>query len=109
MPRHDPDHPIIEAPWTYSVTDLHYHRSVDDPDDSWINVVLQKDDVIRRLRFDRPRNVSIEKGFPECPGLYIADVSDRQLEGLTVHVGDYENNSGGIEFWAADVIDLDQP
>jgi len=107
MPRTDPDHPIITVPWTYTVVDLHYHRSLEDPDDSWVHLVLQKGDEIRRLRFTGPRDISIDKGFPDCPGLYIADVSNRQLEGLTVHVDDYEGGPGGIEFWAADVIDLD--
>ena len=46
----------------------------------WIDIVLQNNEVIRRLRFIRPVNLSVEEGFPECPGLYIEDVSKDRLE-----------------------------
>ena len=102
------DHPIIQPPQSFDVVDFHYHRSLDDPDACWIDLVLQKEDETRRLRFMKPQDISIEKGFPDTEGLFIADVSERGLEGLKVHVGDYGCGGGGIEFWAADVYDLDR-
>jgi len=107
MNRIDPDHSIIDQPWTYDVTGFSYHRSVSDPEDRWLDLVLCKGTEVRRLRFLRPQKISVSEDFPECLGLYIADVSARGLEGLRVHVGDFEACGGGIEFWAADVVDLD--
>ena len=102
------DHKIIDAPFKYKVVDFHYHRSMDDPYDRWIDMTLQKGDEIRRLRFIRPVKLSIEKGFPECPGLYIADLSKDGLEDIKVRVGDFEAGDGGISFWAASVLDLEK-
>ena len=108
--KEDPDHSIIESPFTWQVADFHYHRSGDDldqPDEAWIDLTLMKKGQARRLRFLKPQSINVSNGF-DCPGLFISDVSRRQLGNLKVHVGDFESGEGGIEFWAADVIDLDK-
>jgi hypothetical protein len=102
------DHPIVDAPYRYKVVDFHYHGSLEDPDEKWIDMVLQKGDEKRRLRFMRPVTITMEEAFPECPGFYIADLSKDGLEDLKVRVGDFEAGGGGISFWAAGVIDLDK-
>ncbi len=105
----DPDHPIIAHPSGYRVIGFSYQRTLDHSEEAYIDLILQRDDVVRRLRFFGPRRVSIEEGFPEGGGMYIADVRQRGLEGLGVHVGDHEAAPGAIEFWARTVIDLDTP
>jgi len=104
----DPDHPVLEAPFTYDIVDLNFHRDLDDPSSTWLDLTLQKKDVVRRLRFPKPQSIQIEEGFPSTPGLCILDVTSRQLDGITVEVGDFEAGGGALKFWAADVIDLDK-
>lgn len=80
---------------------------MDPSGEAYLDLTLQKGPEVRRLRFLNPQSLRIEKGFPESPGLFIADISGRQLEGLRIEVGDFENGGGGIYFWAKDVVDLD--
>jgi hypothetical protein len=103
----DPDHPIIQNPWQYRITGFSYKRSLADSQDSYIDLTLQKDEVVRRLRFHRPQDIRLDEGFPECSGLFISDVRERRLEGLAVRVGDFEASPGGVWFWAHSVEDLD--
>ena len=105
----DPDHSIIEHPCRYHVVGFCFHRTLDDTEESYIDLSLQHGQVVRRLRFFSPRDVSIEEGFPEGSGMYIADVRLRDLDGLGVRVGDFEAMGGAIRFWARTVIDLDTP
>jgi hypothetical protein len=104
----DPAHSIVDQPSTYRVTDFCYHRTLDDSTEAYIDLTLQRGDTIRRLRFYSPQSVSLEDGFPEGCGLYIADVRHRKLEGLGVRVDDYEGSGGAIRFWARTVSDLDE-
>jgi hypothetical protein len=104
----DPDHPIIKSPWTYEIASFCYQNNLDDWRESYIDLILKKGTTIRRLRFLGPQDLEIGKGFPNpTHGMCILDVSARQLDGLKVHVDDFENNSGTVTFWAKDVIDLD--
>ena len=103
----DPNHPIIERPFEYRVTGFAFHRALDDSIESYADLTLQRDDVIRRLRFLGPQSISIEEGFPNGSGMFIADVRHRGLEGLGVRVDDFESSGGAIRFWARTVIDLD--
>ena len=105
----DPDHPIIARPFEYRVVGFCFHRTLDDSEESYIDLSLQREQVVRRLRFFSPRNVSVEEGFPEGCGMYIADVRQCGLDGLGVRVGDFEASPGAIEFWARTVSDLDAP
>lgn len=85
-----------------------YHLDSKGQEDPYIELHLQKGTLIRRLRFRQPRDLEIEKGFPNrTHGLCILDVSARQLEGVGIRIEDFENTPGAIRFWARDVVDLD--
>ena len=103
----DPDHPIIEHPCRYSVVGFCFHRTLDDTQESFIDLTLQREQTVRRLRFLSPQAISIGEGFPHGQGLFIADIRRRGLEGLTVEVGDFESSGGAIQFLARAVVDLD--
>ena len=106
----DPDHPIIERPWEYQLTEFRYHYDPDDWGASFIDMTLEKGETVRRLRFWSPRRLRIEAGFPLATGgMEIKDVRHRQMEGLGVYVGDFEASSGAVTFWAYEVVDLDAP
>ena len=105
----DPDHPIIEKPWEYHIVDFYYHVDQDDWDKSYIDMVLAKGSTVRRLRFWSPRSLKIEEGFPmPTGGMEITDVRHRQMQGISVRVGDFEASWGAVTFWASEVEDLDQ-
>jgi len=100
----DPDHPIIDQPWRYSVIGCDYHCGADGQ--THLDLLLQLDSTIRRLRFINVIDIHIRAGFPRCKGLLIKDVSGRASGNSKIYIQD-ENWSGGIVFWAQDVIDLD--
>jgi hypothetical protein len=105
----DPDHPIICRPWEYHILDFHYHYDPEDWKQSYIDLTLRKGSTVRRLRFLGPRSLKVEEGFPApTGGMEILDVRHRQMEGVGVHVHDFEASPGAITFWAADVLDLDE-
>jgi len=103
----DPDHPIIDRPSEFRVIGFAFQRALDDSTEPYIDLTLQRGDTVRRLRFLGPRSISIEDGFPEGCGMFIADVRHHGLDGLGVRVDDYEASGGAIRFWARTVIDLD--
>lgn len=105
----DPDHPIIDRPWEYSIAELRYHSGLDGSE-PFVDLVLQRGAVVRRLRFWSPQQFQIEKGcFPHPTyGMQILDVSGRRLDRLRVWVSDFEGTDGAITFWARDVVDLDK-
>lgn len=105
----DSDHPIIEYPFKYRVVGFCFHRTLDDSEESYLDLSLQREQIVRRLRFFSPRDISIEEGFPHGAGMYIADVRQRGLDGLGVRVDDSESSRGAIRFWARAVVDLDAP
>lgn len=109
MLNKDPDHPIIDQPWQYSIVDFHVHAD-SDTGESFIDMTLRREGVQRRLRFLDPQNIVIDEGcFPQpTGGMQILDVSHRQLDGLTVEVGDFENEGGAVTFCARQVVDLDR-
>lgn len=103
----DPHHPIIERPWEFEIGDFRYFSGRDGTE-AFIDLILVNGPEVRRLRFWSPRDLAIERGFPLAThGMVILDVSARQLDGIRVHVADFEASEGSIEFWARDVIDLD--
>jgi hypothetical protein len=105
----DPDHPIIQKPWTYEIILFSYSNDPRNYKNSFIDLSLQRDDEIRRLRFLAPQDLKIEPGFPHTTGgMAILDVRERQLDGLGVRVADFEASWGAVTFWARDVIDLDR-
>jgi len=106
-----PLHPIIDKPHQFQILRVDYQIDPDDYRNSFIDLVLRRGQVTRRLRFLRPQNLKIEEGFPflATSGLQVLDISHRQLDDLTVEVSDFEATPGAISFYAAEVIDLDKP
>ncbi len=104
----DPAHPIIESPWLYSIAEFRYYVGRDGTE-PFIDLVLERESVSRRLRFWSPQDLRIEEGCFPTPtgGMAILDVSKRRLNGLRVLVTDFEGTRGSILFWARDVVDLD--
>lgn len=104
----DSDHPIIEKPWQYQIVEFQYHIEPNDCEESFIDLYLKKENIIRHLRFLKPHNLQIEKGFPHpTGGLCILDIRNRQWDGFGVEVADFENSYGAITFLAWKVVDLD--
>lgn len=103
----DPDHPIVDRPWQHAIAALHYHVGLDGGE-PYLDLDLERDGVVRRLRFWSPQRLQIDDGFPRpTHGMVILDVRRRQLEGLNVWVTDFEASSGKISFWAREVVDRD--
>lgn len=104
----DPNHPIIDRPWEFSIVELRYCAERNGAE-SFIDLVLERESLCRRLRFWSPQQLEIEEGcFPDpTGGMVILDVSARQLNGLGVWVTDLEGTRGSVTFWARDVVDLD--
>jgi hypothetical protein len=103
----DPNHPIVDRPWDYAINAVHYHVGLDGTE-PYLDLILQRNHVTRRLRFWSPRQLKIEEGFPNpTHGMEILDVRHRGLHGLGIRVGDFEAGRGSITFWARAVVDLD--
>jgi hypothetical protein len=103
-----PDHPIIDRPHEYEIVRFDFHNDPRDGRNSYLDMTLQKETVVRRLRFFRPRRLVVEDGFPaHTHGMMILDIRERQLDDLRVEVADFEASHGRVTFFAADVIDLD--
>ncbi len=105
----DKPHPIIDRPHEFDLGELHLHTGLDGSE-AFLDLHLQRDSEVRRLRFFSPRNIEVEGDgcFPQATrGMEILDVRHRQLGGIGVRVGDCEASRGSITFWARDVIDLD--
>ena len=103
----EPEHPILEKPWEWSIGSMHYHVGLDGTE-PYLDLTLARGAETRRLRFWSPQNLSIEEGFPQpTGGMVILDARHRGLEGLGVEVTDLESSWGSNAFWARDVVDLD--
>lgn len=104
----DPHHPIIDRPWECLIAGLHYHAGLDG-DEPYLDLDLERDGLVRRLRFWSVQQLRIDDGFPHPPhGIEIFDVSRRGLDGLSVWVTDFEAVSGHLSFWAREVVDRDR-
>ena len=104
----DPEHPIVDRPWEHEIAALHYHVGLDGSE-PYLDLDLERDGVVRRLRFWSPQDLKIEPGFPmPTHGMIIFDVSRRQLDRLKVRVADFEASTGRITFWAREVVDRDE-
>lgn len=83
---------------------------IDASGESAIDLELSKGEKILRLRFTNPTELrirsSIAGGF-ENLGIYIDDIQDWQREGVSVKVGDFDDSGESIQFYARNVIDLD--
>jgi len=100
----DPQHPILAEAWKHEVVDFHWSHQAEE---SFVELVLQhaESGVLRRLRFLGVRDVAFSDVGMNS-GLVILDVSDRQLEGFAVEVGNFENSEGQVRLLARDVVDV---
>ncbi|MEX0867862.1 MAG: hypothetical protein WD030_10925 [Pirellulales bacterium] len=105
-PDGDPDHPILPTPFRWELIEFTYRRDPADWRESYIDLVLARGGVERRLRFFAPRDVELTRGVPNSSGLYIRDVSGRQLEDVGVRVGSFEPDWCVPSFWAARVVEI---
>lgn len=88
-------HPIIEAPFTYSLASFLWNINPQNHAQSFIELHLEKNGVVKKLRFDQPVEVEIEKGFTGgISGLEILDISSFQLCNIGVEVGNFEPEEG---------------
>ena len=69
-------------------------------EESYIDLGLARDGVERRLRFFGPRDLVLACGLPNSSGMYIADVTARQMEGIGMRVGSFEPDWCVPSFWA---------
>jgi hypothetical protein len=103
----DPDHQIIDAPWSWELREFVYRSDRTDWRASYIDMTLERGGCVRRLRFSAPRDLEMSRGLPNCDGMCILDVSGRQMEGISVRVANFEESYGAPTFWAASVVDTD--
>lgn len=107
--QRDPAHPILQDAWRHEVVELHWARA--ENGERYVDLVLRHADtgVERKLRFRRPTQVRFaDVGM--CWGLFIDDISSRQMQGLHVRVGDFENSGTPVELMAWDVSEIsDEP
>ncbi|MCK4635835.1 MAG: hypothetical protein KAT32_03150 [Candidatus Moranbacteria bacterium] len=103
-------HKILEEPHhKYKIIDFRYYcDSSISIIDHFIDLKLKKDSTIRNLRFIAPRNISLEKGFPNISGFAILNIKDSQLEGVSLEVMNDEPEYGELNFYAKNVIDLNK-
>lgn len=98
-------HPAIDAPWTWEIVELTYQRIDSVPS---LDLTFKKDTRSLKLRFLNPHGLSIEENFtnPGNPSdIYIADISGRGWDGVTIEVGHFEQ-TGTIRFYASEIVTL---
>jgi hypothetical protein len=106
----DPDHPILDNPFSWELLELTYRRDRRAVWQSHIDMVFEREGETRRLRFYNPRSIEwCPGGVPNSNGMCILDVTRRQMEGISVRVANFEQSHGAPTFWAERVIDLDDP
>jgi hypothetical protein len=101
----DRDHPIIDAPFRWELVEFTYRQEAT-WGDSYIDLVLARDGVERRLRFFGPQELELDRGLPNSSGLYISDVTGRGMEGIGVRVGSFEPDWCVPSFWASRVVEI---
>ena len=99
----DPEHPILPRAWEYDVVGLNLQFAPDNEDEPFLDLTLQRDREQRVLRFWSPQQLTLEEGALTTHGMVIEDVRYRRLEGLGVHVNDFEVTNGGLRFRAGSV------
>jgi hypothetical protein len=88
-------HPVIEAPFSYNLASFLWSISPVDQSQSFIELHLEKNGLVKKIRFDQPTEVEIEKGFSGCiSGLEILDISSWQLCNIGVEVSNFEPLEG---------------
>ena len=103
----DPHHPLFHGLAQAEVRSLKFVRGSSGRDAS-VELVLRAEGTERAFKFDGVPWLRLSDGFPEIGWLQVHDVSERQLDGLHIHVSDGEQDDA-IEFWAAGVKEIDVP
>jgi hypothetical protein len=94
-------HSILSNSHEYKLCDFHYHVDFSDPNESFIEMSLQKNLERVTLRFWQPIKLKIEEGFPQATGgMVFYDVSTHGLEDIGVEVADFEASWGSVTFSA---------
>ena len=105
----EPEHPILDKPFTWAITELHWRASGVAEPSSFLDVTFARDGQLRRLRFADPQQVVLELSAPssvDCGDMVIRDISDRQLDGLSVQVTDNGADGTPLSFYAKGVIEV---
>jgi hypothetical protein len=99
------EHPILEKGFEYEIVGFNFQKDIKNEIEPYIDITLQKNEKIRRLRFLSPINIKVENGFHMDYGFQIIDSSDKFLD----HKIEVENfETGSIYFRARKVVDLDK-
>ena len=86
-----PIHTIIDRPHEYDIVRFDLHNDPVDYRNSYLDLTLRRQQVVRRLRFLRPQRIVIEEGFPVTTrGMVILDIRDRHWDDLRIEVADFE-------------------
>ncbi len=102
-------HPILERPWEYSLDEIHWSES-SEGGGTFLDIILSKGEIIRRLRFVNPQKIKIDLsgGYPQsCGEMVILDIRDYGWEGLGVEIAEGGASGSPITLYAREVIDLD--
>lgn len=79
-------HPVIEAPFSYNLASFLWSINPVDQSQSFIEPHLEKNGLVKKIRFDQPTEVGIEKGFS---GLEIFDISSWRSCNIGVEVSNF--------------------
>ncbi len=99
------EHQILENGFEYEIVGFKFQKNIKNEIESYIDITLQKNEEIKRLRFLSPINLKIENGFHMSYGFRIIDSSDKFLD-HKIEVENFED--GSVYFRARKVVDLDK-
>lgn len=86
-------HQVIDRPWEWEVVAFTYSRLDTDP---YAEVTFRRNGELRKLRFAAPQDLTVSEDFakPGWPSnVYIADISSKRWDGITVEVGRFEQDA----------------
>ena len=89
------NHPVIDAPCLYNLTNFIWCINPINHSESYIELHLELNGIVKKVRFDQPHDVEIEKGFVgSISGMEILDIRSDQLCGIGVEVSNFEPDEG---------------
>jgi hypothetical protein len=107
MGADDKSHPILPMSPRYRVERIDWRMSPRDA--AYLELTVRRGDETKCLRFHRPREVFIEKGYDgSYSGLTILDISGRGWDDVRVQVLIDEAHAG-IGFFASEVVEILYP
>ncbi len=102
-----PIHDLDKGAWQYDIVRFDYNADPEDCANDFLDLILRKGHVTRRLRFLQPSGLKIEEGFPASThGMIILDISHRQWDRKRIEVADFEASHGAVTFYADEVIEI---